>query len=258
MLPVIGQRKERPLRDVPVSIIVVLCAALILQILFHGLQPKPVPRVEALTPPPSGPILNLASFGEQSTLARVLMLWLQAFDYQPGVSIPFKALNYHRIIQWLDAILTLDPRSQYPLLSAARVYSMVPDNAKRRLMLDFVYRKFLKDPDRRWPWMAHAVYVAAHLIGDKKLALKYARAIRTHVTPGVAPYWAMQMELFVLADMGRAESAKVLLGGLLASGVIKDKKQLEFLKHQLNIAERQEKNKNKLKGSNKSQATSHK
>ncbi|MEJ2760846.1 MAG: hypothetical protein P8126_04740 [Gammaproteobacteria bacterium] len=233
---------------------VVLCAALILQVVFHGLQPKPVPRVEALKPPPSDPILNLASLGEQAALARILMLWLQAFDYQPGVSIPFKALNYHRIIQWLGAILTLDPRSQYPLLSAARVYTQVEDNAKRRMMLDFVYHKFLKDPDRRWPWMTHAVYVAAHLIGDKKLALKYARAIRTHVTPGAAPYWAIQMELFVLADMGKAESAKVLLGGLLASGVIKDKKQLEFLKQRLNMAEQQEKNKNKQKGSDKSQA----
>ena len=253
MLPVIELRKERPIQDVPVWVMLIFGTALILQLAFHGLQPKPVPRVEALTPPPSHRILNLASLGEQSALARVLMLWLQAFDYQPGVSIPFKALNYHRIIQWLDAILTLDPRSQYPLLSAARVYSQVPDNTRRRMMLNFVYRKFLKDPDKRWQWMTHAVYVAAHLIGDKKLALKYARAIRTHVTPGVAPYWAMQMELFVLADMGRAESAKVLLGGLLASGVIKDEKQLEFLKHQLNIAERQVQ-----KNSHKPQATSHK
>lgn len=237
--------RERPVGTVPKWVVFTLCAALALQLGYHAVQPRPVPVVRAMPDAPSVRLLDLMSLGEQSTLARVLMLWLQAFDYQPGVSIPFKSLNYHRIIDWLDAILSLDPRSQYPLLSAARVYSEVPDNTRRRMMLDFVYRKFLQDPDHRWPWMAHAVFVAKHKIGDQKLALKYARAIRTHVTPGVAPYWAMQMELFVLADMGEVQSAKVLLGGLLASGMIKDKKQLQFLQQRLNEDEKEEKSHSK-------------
>ena len=237
--------RERPVGTVPKWVVFTLCAALALQLGYHAVQPRPVPIVRAMPDAPSVRLLDLMSLGEQSTLARVLMLWLQAFDYQPGVSIPFKSLNYHRIIDWLDAILSLDPRSQYPLLSAARVYSEVPDNTRRRMMLDFVYRKFLQDPDHRWPWMAHAVFVAKHKIGDQKLALKYARAIRTHVTPGVAPYWAMQMELFVLADMGEVQSAKVLLGGLLASGMIKDKKQLQFLQQRLNEDEKEEKSHSK-------------
>jgi hypothetical protein len=237
--------RERPVGTVPRWIVFTLCAALVLQLGYHALQPRPVPVVRAMPDAPSARFLDLMSLGEQPTLARILMLWLQAFDYQPGVSVPFKALNYHRIIDWLNTILSLDPRSHYPLLSAARVYSEVPDNGKRRMMLDFVYKKFLEDPDHRWPWMAHAVFVAKHRIGDQKLALKYARAIRTHVTPGVAPYWAMQMELFVLADMGEVESAKVLLGGLLAGGMIKDKRQLQFLQQRLNEEEKEEKSHSK-------------
>jgi hypothetical protein len=237
--------RERPLGTVPKWIVFMLCATLATQVTYHALQPRPVPVVRAMPDAPPVRFLDLMSLGEQPALARVLMLWLQAFDYQPGVSVPFKALNYHRIIDWLDSILSLDPRSQYPLLSAARVYSEVPDNTKRRMMLDFVYKKFLEDPDHRWPWMAHAVFVAKHRIGDQKLALKYARAIRTHVTPGVAPYWAMQMELFVLADMGQVESAKVLLGGLLASGMIKDKRQLQFLQQRLNEEEKEKRSHSK-------------
>lgn len=244
-----GLTKERPLRVVPVRVIAVFCSALIAQLVWHGLQPRPVPRVEALPPAPAEKYLNLLSFGEQAALSRILMLWLQSFDYQPGISIPFKQLDYRRIVDWLNAILSLDPRSQYPLLSAARLYSQVPDNARRRMMLAFVYRKFLEAPDHRWPWLANAVYVAKYVMGDQDLALKYARAIQTHVTPGVAPYWAEQMELFVLADMGRVESAKVLLGGLIASGEIKDKQQLKFLKKRLEDVEQE---------SHKQQATSHK
>jgi len=233
-----GLTKERPFRVVPAWIIAVFCSALIMQLIWHRLQPRPVPVVEALPPAPAEKFLALASFGEQAALSRILMLWLQSFDYQPGISIPFKQLDYPRIIDWLNAILALDPRSQYPLLSAARLYSQVPDNARRRMMLAFVYRKFLEAPDHRWPWLAHAVYVAKYVMGDQDLALKYARAIHTHVTPGVAPYWAEQMELFVLADMGRVESARVLLGGLIASGEIKDKQQLQFLKQRLQEAEK--------------------
>lgn len=234
-----GFTRERPLRVVPGPVSAVLAAALALQIAWHALQPRPAAGVEALPPAPSLQTLKLASLGEEGALARILMLWLQAFDYQPGISIPFRQLDYHRIIGWLDVIQDLDPDSVYPLLSAARVYSEVPDNGKRRLMLSFVYRKFLEAPDRRWPWMAHAVYVAAHLIGDRELALKYARAIRTRVTPGAAPDWAVQMELFVLADLGRVESARVLLGALLESGEIKDRKELEFLKQRLDEAEKE-------------------
>ncbi len=48
----------------------------------------------------------------------------------------------------------------------------------------------------------------------------------------------MQVELFVLEDMGETESAMVLLGGLLESGVIRDENQLEFLKQRLEESEK--------------------
>ena len=113
-----GLNRERPLATVPKWIMLMLCAALVMQVTYHALRPRPVPVVKAMPPAPSVRFLDLMSMGEQAALSRVLMLWLQAFDYQPGVSVPFKALNYHRIIAWLDAILSLDPRSHYPLLSA--------------------------------------------------------------------------------------------------------------------------------------------
>ena len=170
--------------------------------------------------------------GEPGTLAKLLMLRLQAFDNQPGISIPFAALDYARVINWLDALLDLDNRFQYPLLSASRVYTETPDNGRKRQMLEFVHRRFLEDPDRRWPWLAHGVYVARHRIGDPQLALKYAKALR--LNSDLAPPWVTQMEIYVLEDLGELESAQILIGGLLESGKLAgNDNELRFLKNKL-------------------------
>ena len=88
--------------------------------------------------------------------ARRGQLYLQAFDNQPGISIPFMQLDYPRVAQWLDASLDLDPLTQYPLLMASQLYAQVPDETRTRYMFEFVYRRFLEDPNRRWRWLAHA------------------------------------------------------------------------------------------------------
>ena len=160
-----------------------------------------------------------------------MTLYLQAFDNQPGISIPFRDLDYQRVMQWLDTILALDPIGQYPLLMAAQVYPQVPDLARARLMLEFVHRQFLRDPNRRWRWLAHATIMAKHRLHDDALALRYARDIAQYAP--AAPGWARQMQIFILEDIGELESAKILLGGLIASGEIKDAHELHFLMERL-------------------------
>jgi hypothetical protein len=147
--------------------------------------------------------------------------------------VPFRDLDYERVVAWLDRILALEPRSQYPLLSAARVYSEVPDEARRRRVLEFVRARFREDPARRWPWMAHAVFVAKHRIGDLRLALELARELRMNAPAADLPAWARQMEFFVLEDLGELESAQILLGGLIESGTITDRNEIRFLTERL-------------------------
>jgi hypothetical protein len=158
-----------------------------------------------------------------------MTLYLQAFDNQPGISIPFADLKYDVVQTWLKRILELDPHTQYPLLMASQLYGQVPDEAKQRQMLAFVYEEFLLDPDHRWPWLAHAVIMARHRLHDLPLALRYAKALTQHATGPRVPGWAKQMQIFLLEDMGEYEAAKTLLGGLLASEAVKDPHELHFL-----------------------------
>ena len=230
----------RPLSTVPLPDLAVLIASLVIQVCWSYARPQAAATAEALPDAPDTRLLHLYGLGESDTLAKILMLWLQAFDNQPGVSIPFARLDYARVVNWLDALLHLDSRFQYPLLSASRVYTETPDNAGKRQMLEFVHRRFREDPERRWPWMAHGVYVAKHRIKDLQLALKYANALRLNVSSDTAPPWVTQMEIFVLEDLGEIESARVIIGGLLASGQLADNdNELRFLKNRLALLEQE-------------------
>jgi hypothetical protein len=186
-----------------------------------------------LPPAPTPAALRLAAFGETAAAARLAMLYVQAFDLGGGNELPYQKLDYERLAGWLQAVLELDPRSEYPLFMAARVYTEIPDPARVRRMLSFVEREFLRDPDRRWQWLAHAALVAKHRLHDLPLARRYAAEVDRLATSPDVPGWARQMEIFILEDMNELEAAKVLLGGLLASGKITDENEARFLRQRL-------------------------
>ena len=232
---------ERAISTVPGMVMSLLAAALALQLAFKTQEPRPAATGADLPQAPPIAALRLASLGEPIAVANLLSLYLQAFDTQPGISIPFKDLDYDRVEDWLVRILQLDPPGQYPLLMATQVYSQVPDEKKQRQMLDLAYRQFLLDPNRRWRWLAHAAIMAKHRLNDPGLALRYARAIDQHATSAEVPHWARQMHIFVLEDMGEHETAIILLGGLLASGAITDPHEARFLTERLNTMQAAEK-----------------
>jgi hypothetical protein len=105
------------------------------------------------------------------------------------------------------------------------------------MALEFVYEEFLRDPDRRWPWLAHAALLAKHRLKDLALARRYAAAVDRHTTAPDVPLWAKQMEIFILEDMDELEAAKIMLGGLLESGAIRDPAEARFLAERLKALE---------------------
>ena len=167
------------------------------------------------------------------------MLYLQAYDLRGDNAIAYQHLDYGRLVEWLRAILEIDPRSGYALFSAARIYAETPDATKCRKMLEFLREAFERDPDRRWPWLAHAALVAKHRLGDLPLALRYARAVDGKARDSGAPLWARQMQIFILEDMNELEAARIMLGGLITSGRIVDTSELRFLQKRLKTLQAQ-------------------
>jgi len=223
---------------VPRWVIALLAVSVAAQIAVQALRGARSAAQLDLPPSPGAPALRLASFGEAEAGARLTMLYLQSYDYGGGNTTPYQKLDYRRLVDWLGAILELDPRSQYPLFAAARVYAETPDAARSRIALEFVYEQFLRDPDRRWPWLAHAALLAKHRLNDLPLARRYAQALERHTTARNVPLWAKQMEIFILEDMNELEAAKIMIGGLLQSGTVSDPAELRFLKQRLEELEK--------------------
>jgi len=229
---------ERPVSAVPPWILWLLAASVAAQVAWQAVRGVPVPSAADLPPAPSAHTLRAASFGEPAAAARLAMIWLQAFDVRGDNNIPYQRLDYARLVAWLRAILETDPGSEYPLFAAARVYAENPDPGRTRLVLEFIHGEFYKDPNRRWPSLAHAALLAKHRLKDLPLARRYASAIAQLTTDQSAPLWARQMEIFILEEMNELEAAKIMLGGLLASGRIRDPAERRFLAERLKELER--------------------
>lgn len=229
--------KDRPVRDVPASVKVLLVLALIMQLVWHNMQPSVAVRAEDLPPPLSTRAYVLSSLGEPIAASKFLNLWLQAFDNQPGISISFHQLDYVRLTQWLDTILALDPRGHYPMLVAARVYGSVQNPKKQRIMMDYIFQKFNENPNKYWRWLAHVIITAKHELKDLDLALKYADALAEKATAKHVPRWAKDMKIIVLEDMGQLQAAKILVGALIDSKVITDPYELKFLTQKIIVLE---------------------
>ncbi len=227
------QRDERPLSSVPAwlwAALAILCAA---QFSIVSRQGRDTPEARDLPPAPRPQVLRALALGETAALARITMLYLQAFDYRGENALTYRDLDYGRLLDWLRAVLATDPRSEYALFSAARIYAENPDPLRSRAALALVHEAFLDDPDRRWPWLAHAALLAKHRLKDLPLARRYAADVARLARSKEVPDWARQMEVFILEDMNELEAAKVLLGGLLAEGRIRDPAERRFLEHRL-------------------------
>lgn len=223
---------ERPLSRLPRFMLPLLMIALALQLIWHAAQSRQRAQYEPLPPPPPAALFSLMAMGDNLLASRVLDIWLQAHDNQPGISIPFNQLDYVRVTQWLDLSLQLDARDGYPLLVASHIYATVNDAARTRIMLDFIEQKFIEQPRYRWRALADASIAAKHRLKDLPLALRYADTLAAHAGDDV-PYWAKDIRLIVLEEMGEKETLRVLIGGLLQNGNITDPYELRFLQQRL-------------------------
>ncbi len=224
---------QRPLSSVSPWIKLLLVSFLVLQIFWHGHHKRLAIHSEPLPMAPSKQLLEVLSFGEPEVLSRVLMLWLQAFDNQPGVSMPFTRLDYTELTHWLQIISDLDPDSQYPFFSASYLYSQVDNRDQQIQMLSFIRQNFLLKPNKRWRWMVHATIFARHRLNDLALAAEYAVLLRENAHGADVPHWAQQMEIALLEAQGEYQSARLFIGGLLDSGQITDIHELAFLNQRL-------------------------
>jgi hypothetical protein len=210
-----------------------VCACLAANVAFQRAHAPAWVADYALGAPPSAAEIRAAALGENVLAGYLVAVYLQNFNVHLGQATAVADIDRRALTGWLDLDTTLDPGTGYPLLLASRHFAETGTPAERRMMLDWVYRRFEEQPNQRWPWMAHAVFVARHVLHDNDLALSYAAAMRTSVTDLKVPTWVRQMEMLLRADLGETEDAKIILSGLIAAGQIRSPAELKFLESRL-------------------------
>ena len=212
---------------------ILLCACLAANVLFQHLNRAEWADDRVLGTPPTAAAVRTAALGENVFAGYLVMLYVQNFDVPLGRATPLAAIDRPALIRWLDLAVELDSKTGYPLLLAVRHYAETGTPAQRRVVLDWVYRRFLEQPNQRWPWLVHAVFVARHVLHDNALAEDYASALRTRVSDPTVPSWVRQMDLLLRADLGEANDARAILGGLVAAGQIRSPAELKFLESRI-------------------------
>ena len=231
---------QEALRPPPRWIIFFLVVGLALQLLLSTARQPPAAKFEDFSPPPSLSVLRLAALGDTIAFAKLAMFWLQNFDNQPGLAIPFRTMDYEALALWLETILALDPKSEYPLYAALRFYSPIPDETKSRRMLTFIHEQFPKDPERRWRWLSFAAVDARHRLKDEALALTFLNDVSDQATQGKLPPWVHGVHWSLMREAGALQSARQLVGSLLHHGGITDPGELKFLSDWLEALEAEE------------------
>ena len=184
------------------------------------------PQLEPLPAPPALAAMRVIGLGDTPPLSRLSMLWIHAQDTQPGLSIPFRELDYARLAGWLRLCLALDPQAQAPLAAASRLYAQVDDPARSRQMLRLVAEAFPADPARRWPWLVHAVHTARARLDDPAFALTLAQNLSTNENAEL-PDWVRLIEIHVWEEQGQPAQAADRLEALLTSDRLREASSVE-------------------------------
>lgn len=177
--------------------------------------------------------LRVLTVGEAAVAAKMLGFWLLSYDTRAGQIIPFEDLNYEYLAGWLTTISELDPLSDYSSMVAAGVFIDVKDKQRKLRMIKLVRQRFLDDPEVHWRWMAQAVMLSKYRLHDLPLALSLAKNLREASAGTDIPFWAREMQAYLLHDMGELEAALLLFKAMIEEGSITDPDEVRFLESRI-------------------------
>lgn len=209
--------------------VVLLSLALISQAAFSAHWNRSWQAEPHLGSAPDVTVMRWLSLGEDATAAYATLLYVQTFDNQAGANVRLRALNQDQLRAWLQLSTELYPATGYPFLLAARIYASASSPQDSRALLDWIEQRFADDPNQRWPWLAHAVWVARYELHDLGLAARYAQTLRQSAIGTTIPSWAQQLEILILASANKHEAAHELLARLIRDGQIRDRTELQTL-----------------------------
>jgi hypothetical protein len=228
------KRTERPFKQLPGSLLIGFLILFALQIYKHQSATR---RAEANYKPLSTPFASTVyqglSMGSQQLFSYLLAIRLQLHDNQAGRHVRYSQLDYNVLVNWLDQIYLTNTLSEYPTMLASRVYSQTRDKARLRVILEYIDRTFMQNPQLHWRRLAEASVIAKHQLEDLQLALQMAEKLSNQPESIKMPRWARDMQFILLGDMNEFETAITIIVALLQSDAVNDPDEARYLNEKL-------------------------
>jgi hypothetical protein len=185
---------------------------------------------EGVPPAPSTEVARALAMGDSQFLYRAATFVLQNMGDDGGKTTPLKDYDYHRLGQWFFLLDRFDPESEFLPVLVGYYYSQSQNPDDVRIVISYLAHIAIRDPERNWRWLAHAIYLARYKVKDMNLALSLAYRIAALKSPGV-PLWAQQMPAFVLAAVGKKEAARDLMEAILDSQEDLEPAEVDFMRN---------------------------
>jgi hypothetical protein len=211
---------------------IALIAVLGMQLFFWSRTNHIKPDMIIVPEPPTKIGVALQSLGDDQFYFRQVAFKIQNAGDSWGRFTALKLYNYSKLEQWFYLLDSLDSISNFVPSLASYYYAQTQNKADTIHIVNYLSQHARKDMRKKWWWMAQAVYVANHRLGNKELALKlaYELAQDTPYDEDI-PMWARQMPAFLHEKLGETAAAKKIIIDLLENFDTFTEGELNFMEY---------------------------
>lgn len=210
------------------DIVFLLFAVLQLCFWYHTVSLQP--ELEVVPEVPSETTVKAISFGDEQFYFRTQALAIQFSGDTFGRSTALKDYDYNKLSQWFFLLDTLDNMSNFVPAIASYYYSQTQRKEDVRYIVDYLEAHASNSPEKKWWWMAQAVYLANHRMNDKPRALELALKLSKLEGKNI-PIWAKQMPAFIYEQMGEKEEALLIIKQLIEHEKQLPKEEKNFMRY---------------------------
>ncbi len=145
------------MRPIPRKALAAVLAALGLQALYWSQTRDLRAGWEGVPPAPSAQVAHALALGDSQFLYRATTFALQNMGDEGGRVTPLKDYDYQRLGQWFALLDRFDPEAEYLHVLVGYYYSQSPNPEHVRVVIAYLRRIAMNNPEHNWRWLAHAV-----------------------------------------------------------------------------------------------------
>jgi len=200
----------------------------VLQLGFWWQTKDVLPEMGIVPDVPGRVAVKALSFGDEEFYFRMLGLDIQNAGDTFGRFTELYKYDFAKLYAWFTLLDSLDNKSDYMPFLASYYFSQTQHVKDNIHVVNYLYEHSASRPEKKYWWLAQAVYIAQHKLKDNDLALKMAEPLEKAEN---APFWVRQLPAFVHEKRGEMEDAARIIQNIQTNSKNIPDGELRFMKY---------------------------